>query len=84
MGMKVAISIPDPAFRKAEALAKRMNVSRSAVFARAVEAYEPDIASESLTEAANRFADEMTDEMREEQRMWLRAGARTVIKHSEW
>jgi hypothetical protein len=81
--MKLAISIPDPAFRKAEAIAKRLNMSRSAVFAKAVEAYEPDIASESLTDAANRFADEMSAEMTEEQKLWLQAGARTVLNQTK-
>ena len=37
--MKTAISIPDPVFHAAESLAKRLGVSRSELFARALEAY---------------------------------------------
>lgn len=37
--MKTAISIPDAVFDEAESLAKRMAVSRSELFRRAVEAY---------------------------------------------
>jgi hypothetical protein len=82
--MKLAISILDPAFRKAEALAKRLNMSRSAIFAKAVEAYDSYIASNSLTDAANRFADELSAEMVEERHLWLQAGAHTVLKHTKW
>lgn len=37
--MKTAISIPDPIFRAADSLAKRLGMSRSELFAQAVEAY---------------------------------------------
>ncbi len=82
--MKVAVSIPDATFAKANALAKRMGTSRSAVFAKAIDAYELDECDEDLTEAANRYADEMTQEQRAEQDIWLKAGARTVLARTEW
>ena len=37
--MKTAVSIPDPIFRAAESLAKQLGMSRSELFAQAVEAY---------------------------------------------
>ena len=37
--MKTAISIPDSVFRAVESLAKRLGVSRSELFRKAVEAY---------------------------------------------
>lgn len=37
--MKTAISLPDPLFHSAEFLAKRMGVSRSELFQRALQAY---------------------------------------------
>ena len=37
--MKTAVSIPDTVFDAADSLAKRMRVSRSELFRRAVEAY---------------------------------------------
>jgi metal-responsive CopG/Arc/MetJ family transcriptional regulator len=37
--MKTAISIPDPLFHAAESLAKRLGMSRSEFFSRALEAY---------------------------------------------
>ena len=36
MGMKTAISIPDPVFRSAERLAARLGVSRSELYCRAL------------------------------------------------
>lgn len=37
--MKTAVSIPDPVFHGAESLAKRLGISRSELFSRALEAY---------------------------------------------
>jgi metal-responsive CopG/Arc/MetJ family transcriptional regulator len=37
--MKTAVSIPDPIFHAAESLAKRLGLSRSELFSRALEAY---------------------------------------------
>jgi metal-responsive CopG/Arc/MetJ family transcriptional regulator len=37
--MKTAVSIPDPIFHAAESLAKRLGMSRSELFAHALEAY---------------------------------------------
>jgi predicted transcriptional regulator len=44
--MKTAISIPDPIFQKAERIARKLGISRSALYSRAVsqliEAYDED------------------------------------------
>ena len=37
--MKVAVSIPDPIFREAERISRRIRVPRSQFYARALEAY---------------------------------------------
>jgi metal-responsive CopG/Arc/MetJ family transcriptional regulator len=37
--MKVAISVPDPTFEAAERVSKRLGISRSRLYARAVEAF---------------------------------------------
>ena len=46
MDMKTAISIPDPIFKKAERIARKLGISRSELYARAVsqliEAYDSD------------------------------------------
>lgn len=37
--MKTAVSVPDPLFKEAEKLKKRLKVSRSQLYSRAVESY---------------------------------------------
>ena len=84
MGMKVAVSIPDHIFARAEAFAKRRSLSRSRVYASAIDEYMARHHEEDLTAMANTIADEMTEEDFKEQEAWLRAGAPTVLKHTEW
>lgn len=60
--MKTAISIPDPLFSKAEKLRKKLKLSRSQLYAQAVEKYlseqsRPDIRTmtdEEITASLNR------------------------------
>lgn len=84
--MKVAVSIPDALFDRADALARRMKVSRSRIFAQALDAYVDDHSSRSLTEAANELADMLAadPEAAAEVDAIVRAGARTVLKYTEW
>jgi hypothetical protein len=51
--MKTAISIPDSLFQAAERLAKRLGISRSALFQRAVRAFLQEHKDEGVTEALN-------------------------------
>lgn len=54
MGMKTAISIPTPLFEAAEQLARRLGISRSELYQRAVrrflEQYSRDVIRETLDE----------------------------------
>jgi predicted transcriptional regulator len=78
--MKTAVSIPDDLFRKADALAARMNKSRSEVYRDALADYvlrrEPD--------AVTRALDEVADELSAEDRAFSAATARRTLKQSEW
>jgi metal-responsive CopG/Arc/MetJ family transcriptional regulator len=47
--MKTAISLPDETFRRANDAAAELGVSRSELFARAVEQYLDQLAGESIT-----------------------------------
>jgi len=49
--MKTAISIPDPVFKAAEQLAKRLGKSRSSLYAEAVSSYIDEHQKEGVTEA---------------------------------
>lgn len=61
MGMKTAISIPDDLFRKVEGFSKKNRISRSEVFARAVEEFFEKRQSWELLEAVNRACDQAED-----------------------
>ena len=52
--MKIAISIPDALFRKAERIAKHMEVSRSELYAKALAAFLEGKGKGEITEALNK------------------------------
>lgn len=47
--MKVAVSVPDPLFRDAEAVSRRLRVPRSQLYARALEAFVRNHSGEDVT-----------------------------------
>lgn len=51
--LKIAISVPDHLFRRAEQAARGMRLPRSQFYARAVEAYLEVTAREDITERLN-------------------------------
>lgn len=51
--MKVAISLPDPIFSEAEKLAHRLRVSRSQLYAKAIEEYLGKRQDSRITERLN-------------------------------
>src|SRR5262245_42454497 len=57
-GMKTAISIPDPIFREAERLARRLKKSRSQLYAEAMADYLRRHDPDAVTEALNRVCAE--------------------------
>jgi hypothetical protein len=60
--VKIAISVPDLVFRRAERAARLMRVPRSQFYSRAVEAYLRQAAIENLTERLNAvYADEAAE-----------------------
>lgn len=53
LGMKIALSIPDELFASAEALAKRLGVSRSRLYASALQEFVAKQRSKNVTERLN-------------------------------
>ncbi len=53
--MKTAVSIPDPVFTEADQLAKKMGVSRSELYASAIQAFVAAHRAEDVTAALNRI-----------------------------
>jgi metal-responsive CopG/Arc/MetJ family transcriptional regulator len=78
--MKVAVSIPDEIFAESEALAKRLKITRSELFSRALEEF---IGRHAL----DRITDLMNDVVREvggEPDAFGVAAGRRVLKKSDW
>ncbi len=80
--MKVAVSIPDVVYEQGERLALRLKLPRSRLYARALAAYAAQHDDNAITAAANALADD--EDYQAEARIITRAGARTVLKHTEW
>jgi metal-responsive CopG/Arc/MetJ family transcriptional regulator len=53
--MKTAVSIPDPIFEEADQLARKLGVSRSELYASALQSYVESHRAEDITEALNRI-----------------------------
>jgi hypothetical protein len=51
--MKVAISVPDPVFEAGERIAKRLKVTRSRLYTRALKAYVGRHGGQDITEQLN-------------------------------
>lgn len=78
--MKTAVSIPDDVYVEAEALTRRLNISRSELYASALREYLARHDPESITAALNRI---YGDGQNEPDPAILAAGVET-LKRVEW
>jgi len=78
--MKVAVSIPDPVFVEAERLAKRLNTTRSRIYARALDAFVSTHAPDRVTQAMNEVVDAVGGAPDE----FVQAATRRVLDRVEW
>jgi len=78
--MKTAVSIPDPLYQRAEALAQRLGKSRSQVYREALADYvarrEPGVVTGLL--------DQLVDELGGGVDDWTTETSRRVLEHSDW
>lgn len=80
--MKTAISIPDQIFRQAEAVAKRLGLSRSELFTRAAEEFLKAHRARDITASYDRaFGEAESDRTLADQR---RRAARSALRKVEW
>jgi len=78
--MKVAVSIPDPIFNQADALARRLGTTRSKLYARALDAYVTEHDPDEITAAINAVVDAVGDEPDE----FVRASVNRQLRRVEW
>lgn len=55
--MKTAVSIPDDLFRRAESLTRRLGLTRSGLYSRALSAYLEQFDEQSIIDAVNKVCD---------------------------
>ncbi len=79
-GMKTAVSLPDEVFENAERLASRLKVSRSELYARALQDYVRRHAPDAVTDAYN----EICAEVDSHAEAFTRRAARVTLKRAEW
>ena len=81
LSVKTAISLPDDIFFAVERQAKRVQKSRSQLYAEALTEYLARHAPDEVTEAMNRVVEQL-DELRPDS--FLTASARRVFECAEW
>ena len=80
MGMKTAISIPDDVFAEADALAKQLCQSRSALYTRAVREYLLRHSPDNITAALNELCDEGLGTLDP----FVEVATRKILRRWEW
>ena len=78
--MKTAISLPDEVFQRAEHLAKRLRLSRSELYAKAVAEFVSRHSPDDVTAAFDRVCAEVGGEPDPA----FQRAARKVLESSEW
>jgi len=78
--MKTAISVPDEVFDGAEDLAKRLKLSRSELYSRALREFLARHSPDRVTRAL----DEVCDELDSRSDEFASRAARTLLERDEW
>jgi predicted transcriptional regulator len=78
-GMKTAVSLPDEVFTSAEWLAKRLKISRSQLYGRAIGEYVSRHAPDAVTEALDRVCAELGAGSE-----FATAASRRILEQTEW
>jgi predicted transcriptional regulator len=79
-GMKTAVSLPAPLFKKADRLAKRLGKSRSKLYQEAVAEYVAHHSPQSVTKAVDRVLEQVPAPPDP----FVRRAARRVLMRVEW
>lgn len=79
-GMKTAVSVPDKVFQRAERLAKRLKVSRSELYSRALREYLARHAPDEVTAALDVLCEDLDTGAEE----LTREASRRVLDSSDW
>lgn len=78
--MKTAISVPDPVFKKADKLAKKLRMSRSELYSKAVAEFVSRHDDDAVTAAINRVCETIDTSLPPD----IAENARRMLKKVEW
>ncbi len=78
--MKTAVSIPDDVFEEAERLARRLKISRSRLYAKALAEFLVRHDDDQIRSAMDRVIDEVGPEVDE----FVREAANQALRRAEW
>ncbi|MGC4092900.1 MAG: hypothetical protein QM756_34445 [Polyangiaceae bacterium] len=78
--MKTAISLPDDVFEEAERLASRLKVSRSELYAKALQEFVRRHSPDAVTEAY----DAVVEQIPQKSDPFLQRASRKVAARNEW
>jgi predicted transcriptional regulator len=79
-GMKTAVSVPDEVFTEAEILAKRLKISRSELYTKALSEYVSKHTPDSVTDSVDRVCADIGDGPDQV----LQRAARKLLRNVEW
>ena len=80
LGMKTAVSVPNEVFERAERLAKRLKVSRSELYSRALREYLARHSPDEVTAALDVLCEELDTGAEE----LVREAGRRILESSDW
>jgi hypothetical protein len=78
--MKAAVSIPNEVFEEGERLARRLQTSRSQLYARALADFVVQHEDDKITATMNRVLHDVGADVNE----FTRRAARRTLRHVEW
>ena len=80
LGMKTAVSVPNEVFERGERLAKRLKMSRSELYSRALREYLARHAPDEVTAALDALCEELETGAED----FAREAGRRVLESSDW
>jgi metal-responsive CopG/Arc/MetJ family transcriptional regulator len=80
IGMKTAVSVPEGIYEEAERLARRLQISRSELYSRAIHEFVSRHAPDHVTEALDRLIEEIGTAPDE----FVSGAGRRLLERTEW
>ena len=80
LGMKTAVSVPNEVFERADRLAKRLEMSRSELYSRALREYLARHSADEVTHALDHLCEGLDTNSDD----FVREASRRIVEATEW